>query len=166
MSSDPSDLQPQSSPGPTPTPSQNPMSNTPSTTSVSTGAPTPPPNPSSGPPSDFVVMVNTALRGRLGDTKWSLIPAADKKALIEKILQDPTVSTYYITNHSLLGNQATGVTFAGQIGNLINQVLQGQGNDPTVAIDYTNMLQAAGVPLTASEQAGLAGATASVNATV
>jgi len=42
----------------------------------------------------------------------------------------------------------------------------GQGNDPSTAIDYTNMLQTAGVPLTTAEQAGLAGATQAVNAPV
>lgn len=107
--------------------------------------------------------MDNALKGRLGLTKWGLIPAADKKALIAKIWQDPTIQTYYTTNQNIL---ATDINAAGQFGNLINSVMMGQGNDPTVAVDYTNMLQAAGVPLTVSEQQGLAGATQAVNAPV
>jgi hypothetical protein len=112
--------------------------------------------------------VNTALQARLGVTKYGLIPAADKKALIAKIWQDPSVQSYYINNHSNFSSQDPQVALSsvGGMGNLINSVMLGQGNDPSTALDYTNMLQAAGVPLTASEQASLAGATQAVNAPV
>jgi murein DD-endopeptidase MepM/ murein hydrolase activator NlpD len=150
MSSDPSDL--------------NPLSSSPSTTPVATASSGGAPQTVGGtPPPDFVTAVNRALQGRLGVTKFGLIPAADKKALIDKIWQDPSIETYYTANHSVL---ASDVNAAGQFGALINSVMQGQGNDPSTVTDYTNMLQAAGVPLTASEQAGLAGATQAVNAPV
>lgn len=144
----------------------NPIANTPSTTDVSLASPggaasTP---VSTDPPADFTAWVNTALQSRLGLTKFSLIPAADKKELIAKIWQDPSIQQDYVTNHQqLAGGNIASVAI---LENQIQAVMTGQGNDPSVAIDYTNMLQAAGVPLTASEQAGLAGATQSVNAPV
>lgn len=148
-----------------PTPSANPFNPSPANTQVnvaSTSAPPPGVDPTA-PPADFTAAVNRALQGRLGLTKYGQIPSADKAALILKIWQDPTIEQYYTSNHTIL---TTDVNAAGQFGNLINQVMVGQGNDPSVAVDYTNMLQAAGVPLTASEQAGLAGATQAINAPV
>lgn len=146
--------------------SPNPFAPGPSTTPVQVGSPAGTPAPVSGsdPPADFVAAVNNALLFRLGSlTKFDQIPAADKKALIAKIWQDPSISNAYTTAGGRLG---TDVTISGQFGVLINDVMQGQGNDPTVAVDYTNMLQTAGVPLTTTEQASLASATQAVNATV
>ena len=164
MGGDPTDqLQ---SPAPGPSPSDNPMANTPSTSPVATSTPGSgaAAQVSTDPPKDFATWVNVALQSRLGLTKYSLIPAADKKALIAKIWQDPSIQSDYVTNHQQLsgGNVAS----LALIENQIQQVMMGQGNDPSVAIDYTNMLQATGVPLTASEQAGLAGATQAINAPV
>jgi len=121
-------------------------------------------NVSTDPPPDFVKWVNTALQSRLGLTKYGLISAATKRDLIAKIWQDPTIESDYINNHQQLssGNVASLAILENQI----QSVMMGQGNDPTVALDYTNMLQAAGVPLNAGEQAGLAGATQAVNAPV
>lgn len=149
-----------------PSPSPNPLAPSPSTTPTQiagSGSPAQQVDPSQ-PPQDFVNWVNTALQARLGLTKYSLIPAADKKALIAKIWQDPTVQQDYTTNHQQLasGNVAALAT----IENQIQGVMLGQGNDPSVAIDYTNMLQAAGVTLTVAEQQGLSGAAAAVNAPV
>lgn len=160
MSTDPS--QPNPSPGGYAAP--NSFASTPSTTPVSTSSPgTAPTTVSTDPPADFTTAVNNALMFRLGTTKFGLIPAADKKALIAKIWQDPSITSAYLTAG---GRLATDVTIAGQFGMLISNVMQGQGNDPTVAVDYTNMLQAAGVPLTTSEQTSLASATQAVNAPV
>ena len=106
--------------------------------------------------------VNGALNYRLGPTKVALVPTADRTALVDKLWQDPTLEQYYMTNQGNLKDP----TIAGTLGIQINNVMLGQGNDPTVAVDYTNMLQAAGVQLTTSEQAALAGATQAVNAPV
>jgi murein DD-endopeptidase MepM/ murein hydrolase activator NlpD len=155
------------SPSPEGSTSPNPFSPTPSTTAIRTGA------TASGaaltdaptdPPKDFTAWVNTALQSRLGLTKYSLIPAADKKELIRKIWQDSGIQTSYVANHQQLASGS--VAALAMLENEIQQVMMGQGNDPTVAIDYTNMLQAAGVPLSLSEQAGLSGATQAVNAPV
>jgi murein DD-endopeptidase MepM/ murein hydrolase activator NlpD len=166
MSSDPSDLNPmpQASPGPSPTPSPNPMANTPQTTPVTTSSPsqTAPSANIGDPPAAFVAAVNNALMYRLGPTKYALIPAADKKALIDKIWHDPQLQAYFIQNQNNLKDPSV----AGTLGVQINEVMMGQGNDPTVAVDYANMLQAAGVQLTTAEQAALAGATAAINAPV
>lgn len=157
---------------PTPSPEgstsqANPFSPTPSTSAIRTGA------TASGaavseaptdPPKDFTAWVNTALQSRLGLTKYSFIPAADKKELIRKIWSDSGIQTSYVANHQQLASGS--VASLAMLENEIQQVMMGQGNDPTVAIDYTNMLQAAGVPLSLSEQAGLSGATQAVNAPV
>ena len=160
---------------PTPSPSpegSNPFSSTPSTSPIATSS-TSGNAPPSGvdpqvPPADFVKWVNTALQHRLGTTKYGLIPAADKTALIDKIWQDPSVQNYYINNYSNFKSRDPQEVLSaeGGMGTLINSVMMGQGNDPSAAIDYTNMLQVAGVPLSASEQASLAGATQAINAPV
>jgi len=144
------------------------MSGGPSTSGIALSSPTASssgtPQVTSDPPADFVAWVNTALQSRLGLTKYSLIPASTKKQLVEKIWQDPSIQSDYVTNHQqLAGGNISSIAI---IENQIQAVMMGQGNDPSVAIDYTNMLQAAGVPLTASEQANLAGATQAVNAPV
>lgn len=178
MSDDPSDLPtalPTASPGPSPTPastpsaadglSSNPLADTPSTEPVFIGYPGEYPSTatdSAQPPAKFVAAVNNALRFRLGDTKYGLIPASDKQALIDKIWADPNIQQYWNTNSGRLNDP----TVAGTLGIQINNVMLGQGNDPTVAVDYTNMLQAAGVQLNTGEQAALAGATQAVNAPV
>lgn len=139
------------------------MSNTPATTPVSTGATDNTLTPASGdPPAAFVTAVNNALQYRLGPTKYYLISAADKRALINKIWQDPQLQAYFGANQNNLKDP----TIAGTLGLQINEVLMGQGNDPTVVSDYTNMLQAAGVQLSTAEQSALAGATAAINASV
>lgn len=117
---------------------------------------------STQPPAAFVAAVNNALQFRLGTTKFGLIPAADKKALIAKIWADPSIQQYWNTYSGKLSDP----NVAGTLGVQINAIMMGQGNDPTVAVDYTNMLQAAGVPLTTSEQASLSGATQAINAPV
>jgi murein DD-endopeptidase MepM/ murein hydrolase activator NlpD len=165
VSADPSDLLP--SPAPSPEGS-NSLASTPSTTPIATSSPTAYQaklgGPGNDPPADFTRWVNLALQARLGLTKLGLIPAVDKKALIQKIWEDPTVQSNYVNNHALLASN--NVSALATIQNQINSVMMGQGNDPSAAIDYTNMLQAAGVPLSVSEQAGLAGATQAVNAPV
>jgi murein DD-endopeptidase MepM/ murein hydrolase activator NlpD len=146
-------------------PSSNPFASSPSTSAVSTSTPgssaAQQVDPGT-PPKAFVTAVNNALSFRLGTTKSLLIPAADKKALIEKIWQDPNIQAYWTQN----GGRLSDPNVAGTLGVQINSVMMGQGNDPSIAVDYTNMLQAAGVPLTASEQAALAGATQAINAPV
>src|SRR5260221_11019704 len=111
MGHDPGDL-PTASPGPSPTPtpasgasttdlSNNPMADTPSTEPIFIAYPGENPAASAAgddPPKDFVTMVNVALQGRLGITKYGLIPAADKKELIDKIWNDPSVQNYSIAN--------------------------------------------------------------------
>jgi murein DD-endopeptidase MepM/ murein hydrolase activator NlpD len=161
---DPTDNLPSPPPSPDPT---NTLGSTPSTTPIATSAPSSTPAStqiSTDPPADFTTWVNTALQSRLGLTKYGLIPAADKKDLIRKIWSDPTVQSDYVSNHANLSSG--NVSSLAILENQIQSVMMGQGNDPTIAIDYTNMLQAAGVSLTASEQAGLSGATQAINAPV
>jgi murein DD-endopeptidase MepM/ murein hydrolase activator NlpD len=148
-----------------PSPGGNSLGTTASTSTVQTGTTgtAAPATVSTDPPADFTAAVNNALIFRLGITKFGLIPAKDKTALIAKIWQDPGIQTAYSTAG---GRLATDPTISGQFGYLINNVVAGQGNDPTIAVDYTNMLQAAGVPLTTSEQASLASASQAVNAPV
>lgn len=173
-SDDPSEL-PTASPGPSPTPSpsptqvaalnNNPMADEPSTEPVFIGYPgenASPSTDSAQPPASFVRAVNNALQFRLGPTKYGLIPAADKQALIDKIWTDPNIQQYWNAHSTQLSDS----NVAGTLGVQINAVMNGQGNDPTTVVDYTNMLQAAGVPLTTSEQAALSGATQTVNAPV
>lgn len=183
MSDDPGDLpsngpppfdvtHPSPSPTPSPSPPQvaalnsNPMADEPSTEPVFIGYPGEYPSSNATdatqPPATFVRAVNNALQYRLGPTKYGLIPAADKQALIAKIWADPNLQQYWNAN----SNKLSDPNIAGTLGVQINTVMSGQGNDPSVVVDYTNMLQAAGVPLTTSEQAALAGATQAVNAPV
>src|SRR6266566_2013293 len=150
---------------PTPSP-ENPLASSASTSPMqigNTGAPAST-TPSTAPPSDFTAWVNTALQARLGLTKYSLISASKKRDLIQSIWEDPSIQSNYVLNRQQLssGNVASLAILENQI----QSVMLGQGNDPSVAIDYTNMLQAAGVPLSATEQASLAGATQAVNAPV
>lgn len=156
------------SPSPTPVPSpegSNPLSPSAATSAIQVGsatAPAPVNQVLATPPAAFVAAVNNALNYRLGLAKTGLIPTADRTALVEKLWQDPTLSQYFTANQGNLKDP----TIAGTLGIQIQNVMLGQGNDPTVAVDYTNMLQAAGVQLTTAEQASLAGATQAVNAPV
>lgn len=156
---------------PSPSPSGNPLASKPVTTPIAVGSTSGNAPAHSDPtvaPKEFVTWVNTVLTGRLGQTKYSLIPAKDKTALINKLWQDPSVQSFYNNNYANFNSADPQVALsaAAGMGNLINQVMSGQGNDPTVAIDYSNMLQAAGVQLTVAEQAALSSATQSVNAPV
>src|SRR5439155_23176743 len=167
MSDDPSDL-PTATPGPSPTPtaqpsttgtelSTNPMADEASTEPIFIGYPGEYPKAdavlSADPPPDFVAFVNIALQARLGQTKWGLISASNKKDLIRKIWLDPSVQQTYAANRNQFSSNVGAVAL---MENQIQGVMLGQGLDPSVAVDYTNMLQAAGVPLTAGEQAALA----------
>jgi murein DD-endopeptidase MepM/ murein hydrolase activator NlpD len=170
---DPNDIQGSGAqPVPSPSPQgSNPFSPSPSTSPVATSTPSgnaPANVDPTKPPADFVKWVNTAMSGRLGQTKYALIPSADKTALINKIWADPSVQNYYQNNYSNFSSKDPQISSsaAAGIGNLINSVMMGQGNDPTTAVDYTNMLQVAGVPLTTAEQSALSGATQAVNAPI
>lgn len=173
-SDDPNDSQYQPQASPDPNPSSSPFAPQPSTTPIATSSTqgTPPAPTSSDPtqpPADFARMVRVAIAGRLGgltSSKFLSIPAATLDALINKIWQDPTVQQYYNSNHQLLNDPQLAATFEGQMAVLINQTIGGQGNDPTVTIDYSNMLTAAGVQLTTAEQQALATAQSASNAAV
>ena len=152
-----------SAPGSPSPDSSNSLASPAATTNVQVGTTTALKAPLVGtPPAAFVAAVNNAINYRLGPTKAALISTADRTALVDKVWQDPTLEQYYMTNQGNLKDP----NIAGTLGVQINNVLQGQGNDPTVVVDYTNMLQAAGVQLTVSEQASLAGVTQAVNAPV
>jgi hypothetical protein len=169
MSDDPSDLQPSLEPSPEGSrQSPNPLAAAPVTSSgglTSTGSSRTQLDPRD-PPQDFVRMINTRLQGRLGLSKYLLISSADKKALIAKVWQDPAVQNYYTSNHRMLSDPMQATTFAGQFSTIIDSVINGQGEEPSVVMDYTNMLRAAGVTLTMAEQQALAVAAAAVNAVV
>ena len=151
-------------------PSPNPFLATPSVTPIATStttgnvATTGTPAISNVPDPMFVSWVNTIIEGRFGTTKAGLIPAANKTALMAKMWQDPTIQSQFLNNYANLaaGNQGA----IGNIENIIQQVMNGQGNDPTVAIDYYNMIQSSGLQLTGLEQTNLAGATQAVNAPI
>jgi len=149
--------------------SPNPFAPSAATTAVVTGsttgnvAATAPPITNTPPPM-FVNWINTVLQGRFGLTKYAEIPAADKTALIAKIWQDPTIQANFTNNY---GNLAAGnITAVANMLNIIGTTMNGGGNDPTIAVDYYDMIQTSGLQLTASEQAGLSGATQAINAPV
>lgn len=119
---------------------------------------------SAGIPDAFRLWITTIITSRLGSTKANLISDADKEALVEKIWADPTIQSTWSTNSSAMAssNVQTASTAAGIVGNAINNVMGGQGNDGTIAIDYTNMIQSAGLSLTTAELASLSTATQAV----
>src|SRR5258708_422434 len=115
-----------------PAPSPSPFADTPATTQVSTGSTTSAPTDPApaDPPPDFIAAINNALMFRLGPTKYSLIPSADKKALIAKVWQDPSIQSAYVAAGGRLRTDRTG---AGRFGRLIHHVPLGQGNGPTLS---------------------------------
>ncbi len=112
----------------------------------------------------FVGWMNTILQGRLGPLKYSELSAADKTALIDKVWQDPTIQQNFLNNYANLA--ANNLSAVGNMLNIVSSVMNGQGNDPTTAVDYYNLIQASGLALTTAEQANLSTATQAVNAPI
>ena len=116
----------------------------------------------------FRTWINQIISTRLGSVKAALIPDADKEALVEKIWADPTVQSTWNNTQAALSSTDPKVSgpAGGIVSQVINNVMAGQGNDSTIAVDYTNMIQQAGLQLTTAELGSLSTATQAVNAPV
>jgi murein DD-endopeptidase MepM/ murein hydrolase activator NlpD len=146
-------------------------------TALSTPVQAPTPSPGAAAPTtastgaidpNFLTWINQIISTRLGSVKAALIPDADKQALIEKIWADPTVQSTWSNSQAALSSTDPKISgpAGGIVSQVINNVMAGQGNDSTIAIDYTNMIQQAGEQLTTAELSSLSTSTQAVNAPV
>jgi murein DD-endopeptidase MepM/ murein hydrolase activator NlpD len=122
----------------------------------------------SGPPPIVLAAINSIISGRLGPIKYAQLNTADKTALIDKIWQDPTLQYIWNANSANLAstNLQTLAAANAAIQTQIQNVMGGQGADPTVNADYLNMVQGSGIALTTTELAQLQNSTQAVNAPI
>jgi murein DD-endopeptidase MepM/ murein hydrolase activator NlpD len=111
------------------------------------------------PPASFIATATSILETRIGRSNFALIPRAKINDLLDKMWEDSGIQADWTLMQT---NPAAMASLTYQI----NQVVLGQGDDPTLVTDYVALKNSVGVGLTTQEQAALAGATQVLNAPV